>query len=211
GTLSGDQTLKFEATDEDGKFRIPNLVEGAYRLRVSAPSYVMSDSDEVGAEGLPRFYRPGETANFTLIKGGVITGTVIDQSGAPIVGLNVTAMRIRQTGEADSFGDSLFGTSRPTDDRGVYRIYGLRAGKYIVYAAAGPSYFLRSSPFEKDAPTYYPSSTRDTATVLSVQIGQELPDVDIRYRSDRGFTISGLVSGSVGKIAMLSLIVAGSD
>src|SRR5439155_630076 len=132
--LNSDRNLKFESTDENGNFRIANLTDGAYRLRPDAPAYVAAESDEAGPEGLPKFYRPGEAANFTLVKGGVITGMVSNQTGEPIVGLNVSAVRIKGTDETDNFADALFGTSRPTDDRGIYRIYGLRAGKYVVYA-----------------------------------------------------------------------------
>jgi len=209
--LSSDRNLKFESTDENGNFRIANLTDGAYRLRPDAPAYVAAESDEAGPEGLPKFYRPGEAANFTLVKGGVITGMVSNQTGEPIVGLNVSAVRIKGTDETDNFADALFGTSRPTDDRGIYRIYGLRAGKYVVYAGKGVAGFSRSSPFDKDSPTYYPSSTRDTALVLAVQTGQELSDINIRYRGDRGFTISGTLTGAVGKNTMLSLTALGSD
>src|SRR6185436_6773753 len=41
-----------------------------------------------------------------------------------------------------------------------------------------------------DAPTYAPSSTRDTASEIQVRSGEEVT-VDIRYRYEQGHTISG--------------------
>jgi len=206
--LNVDRNLKFESTDDEGRFHISNLSDGAYRVSVGAPSYVQSDINEIGPEGFTKLYHPGDVANFSLAKGGVITGTVTNQAGEPIVGLNVNVVRV---GQAETDLDTVFGLARPTDDRGVYRIYGLRAGKYVVYTGGEVGGFNRSSPFEKDAPTYYPSSTRDTATILTVQAGQELADINIRYRGEPGFTISGTVTGSVGKMAILSLAASGSN
>jgi hypothetical protein len=205
--LSGN-SAKTEATDEQGKFTVGNLVSGTYRLQVRSPGYVQPADDLRNADGTPRFYRTGESLSLTLVKGGVITGTVTDASGNPIVGINVTAIRVRQPNETDLLTGQVFGINRPTDDRGVYRIYGLSAGRYMVYAGAGVS--SRPDPFDHDAPTYYPSSNRDTAGILDVQLGQEVTSADIRYRGERGYAISGTLTGAVQKFAMLSLLLPGN-
>ena len=89
---------------------------------------------------------------------------------------------------------SAFG-GRPamTDDRGIYRLYGLSAGNYIVSAA-------RSAPFmgsrtDNVLPTYYPAATRDTAQEITVQAGAEMSAIDIRHREENGHSISGTVAG----------------
>jgi hypothetical protein len=209
-SLGAERSVKAEATDENGKFQFRNLAEGAYQLRVRSPGYVQPEVDLRDGDGLPRYFRTGENLSITLMKGGVITGTVTDQSGEPIVGIVVTAIRIRRPDDADSPGESLFAISRSTDDRGVYRIYGLRAGQYMVYASAGRGYSFQPSPFDRDAPTYYPSSTRDTASIVHVQTGQEATSIDIRYRNEKGNTVSGTISGTISKYAMLSLMVPGN-
>src|SRR5687767_7598300 len=82
---------------------------------------------------------------------------------------------------------------RVTDDRGIYRIYGLSPGTYIVGAGGGQGY--RSSqlnPYEGDVPTYAPSATRDGATEFTVRSGEDTT-ADIRYRNDPGRTVSGTV------------------
>ena len=57
---------------------------------------------------------------------------------------------------------------RTTDDRGVYRIYGLAPGTYLVAAGGGRSSAYSVSAYATDAPTYAPSSTRDTAAEVVV-------------------------------------------
>jgi len=85
---------------------------------------------------------------------------------------------------------------RPTDDRGIYRIYGLLPGTYVI-SAGGPG---RATPmssesvFEFDVPTYAPSSTRETAAEINVRLGEESTNVDIRYRGEQGRIISGTVT-----------------
>ena len=49
------------------------------------------------------------------------------------------------------------------------------------------------SPFANDAPTYYPSSSRDAAIPLAVHAGSELSGIDIRYRGEKGRTVGGKV------------------
>jgi hypothetical protein len=88
-----------------------------------------------------------------------------------------------------------------TDDRGIYRIYGLTSGVYQVAAGGrGESIgnFSGSGIYDGDAPTYYPSSTIDTASEVEVRAGDEAVAIDIRYRDHRGHTISGSVTGAAG-------------
>src|SRR5262249_36735410 len=87
------------------------------------------------------------------------------------------------------------GRQRPTDDRGVYRLYGLPPGTYIVFTrTTGVGSF--PTPYDGEVPTYHPSSTRDTAAEVTVTSGGEASGIDIRHRGDRGRVISGLVSGA---------------
>jgi protocatechuate 3,4-dioxygenase beta subunit len=198
-------------TDEEGYFQLTGLQPGAYHVYASAIGCVLSDTSS------QTLYRPGDTVSLTLVKGGVITGKVTNTSGEPVVGAVVRAIKIRgidnKPGRTRSdlmsqFSDSMsvmtatFGPFK-TDDRGIYRIYGLEAGYYQVAAGGrGASGFdLRggqSSAYDGDAATYFPSSTIDTAAEVIVRAGDESTNIDIRYRDNRGHSLSGIVSGSKG-------------
>jgi hypothetical protein len=52
-----------------------------------------------------------------------------------------------------------------------------------------------TNAYDNDAPTYSPSSSRDTAAEINVRVGEETANVDIRYRGERGYIISGVASG----------------
>jgi Carboxypeptidase regulatory-like domain len=62
-------------------------------------------------------------------KHGVITGTVIDEAGDPVVGVRVQAFERGFVAGRKRYSASRSGT---TDDRGVYRIARLMPGEYVV-------------------------------------------------------------------------------
>ncbi len=76
--------------------------------------------------------------DFALPRGAVISGRVTDDTGEPLPGVNVTALRFHYT----SNGVRLFpGNAMPfsgrTDDRGDFRLPGLSPGTYVIAADFG--------------------------------------------------------------------------
>ncbi|MEK6300879.1 MAG: carboxypeptidase regulatory-like domain-containing protein [Acidobacteriota bacterium] len=196
-------------SDADGKFELTDLKPGTYTISAFAEGYVVSDSSS-------KRLQTGESVTLTLVKSGVITGKLTNSSGNPVVGAIVRATKIR---EADNkpvrphteftdarFTSPLLGPFK-TDDRGIYRIYGLAPGYYQV-AAGGPRgmhgfvlpvrEIAEFGLYDRDALTYYPSSTLDTAVEVTVKAGDEVANIDIGYRDNRGHSISGAVSGPIG-------------
>lgn len=178
------------ATDGEGRFRLTGLEAGLYILTGHAPAYVFQPPPEAAAT---TYYRIGDSARLEIVKGGVITGTVVNPNGEPLVGVRVHALMLRDSNGKIARTPQYGFMERVTDDRGIYRIYGLSPGTYIVGAGGGQGY--RSSqlnPYEGDVPTYAPSATRDGATEFTVRSGEETT-ADIRYRNDPGRTVSGTV------------------
>lgn len=178
-------------TDEGGNFQVSGLDALVYLVNVSAPSYITAAREP---DSLPTYYRIGDSVTISMLKGGVITGTVTSATGEPLVQVAVRAALIRDAnGKEPNTGR--FAYDRITDDRGVYRFYSLAAGTYVVSAGGRGSYWYPMNAYETDSPTYAPSSTRDTATEIVVRAGQETSGVDIRYRGEAGHTVSGFASG----------------
>jgi hypothetical protein len=178
-------------TDRDGSFQVSGLEPANYYVSATAPAYITPPPDQTKPQST---YRPGDSVTLTLIKGGVITGTVINAAGEPVVWIGVRVQMIRnENGISMPRGYVL---EAPTDDRGVYRFYGLRAGTYVV-SAGGPGDLSRRSvfinAFDNDAATYAPSSLREDAVEMRVRAGEETAGVDIRYRAEQGRRISGEV------------------
>ncbi len=174
-------------TDEAGRFVADNLTRGTYSFQVQAPSYVSWRDPRD-----PLHYKPGDSVNLVVKKGAVITGTVTNSDGEPVVAVPISVIMVRDSQNRPA--GSTYGGTRYTDDRGVYRLFGLPAGTYLVAAAAKTVGASMAAVYGDDAPTYYPSSTRDTAAEVSVQYGGEATGIDIRYRGEPGYAISGAIT-----------------
>jgi hypothetical protein len=188
--------------DADGTFRINGLDPALYTISANAPAYA---SEPVS----PVYYRPGDSVRLELVRGGVLTGTVTNSAGEAVISVRVRAIRIRD-GNGQAPRSPTFGyREQSTDDRGVYRIYGLLPGTYLVSAGGGSNFSSMFNPYDNDVPTYAPSATRDNASEISVRSGEEIT-VDIRYRGEPGHSISGTtkVAGTSG--ASVALRTSGS-
>lgn len=184
----GRQTVRRTVfTDETGTYVADALPRGSYGVSAQVNGYVLS-RDPLA----PFHYRPGETANLTMKKGAVITGAVTNSDGEPVVGVPISVILVRDA-QGRPIGAGA-GPARYTDDRGVYRLFGLPAGTYIVAAAQRTAGSLMMTAYGDDVPTYYPSSTRDTAAEVSLQYGSEATGIDIRYRGERGSAVSGTIA-----------------
>lgn len=188
-SYGGARQGRSSLTDAEGNFKVVGLDPLTYVVSVSYPAYIQAPRDLDSSQ--PFYYRIGDRVRLQLIKGGVITGTVTSADGEPVVGVSVQASMIRDgNGQAPRYGSPL--RERTTDDRGIYRLYGLPAGTYAVSAGGGRGFSaFNPNPYETDVATYSPSSPRDTAMEVNVNAGEETANIDIRYRGEPGHIISG--------------------
>lgn len=196
--VTGAPASKAARVDAEGKFVFDDLPTAAYIIMANAPGYIDQSMSLGDPSQWPR-HLIGAQLKITMIKGGVITGTVTTSKGEPLVGVPVNASLANELSASMS---NLFGLQTPTetDDRGIYRIYGLLPGQYTVTAGGGGLFSqFATSGFELDIPSYYPSGTRDTAIPVAVRSGDETSGIDIKYRGTEGHSLSGVITGVVGE------------
>jgi protocatechuate 3,4-dioxygenase beta subunit len=190
------------STDDQGRFLIENLRPGVYTITPAVPGYVIAPAAD---ESLPptSYYRPGDIANIRMMRGGVITGRVTTTAGQPIIGVRVRPHRVKDL-KSRAVGQDYSELEREwkTDDRGQYRIYGLQPGTYVVNAGGRGIIPFITTAYDSDAPTYHPSSNRETAGEITLHGGEEMSGIDIQYRDNRGYFISGTVTGGAATGAM---------
>jgi len=179
-------------TNEDGNFRVTGPSPSLYTVNIfQTKEYAMQPSPTSDRRG-GRYYRVGDNVTIILVKGGVITGGITTPDGQPMIGVQVSATMVRDA-EGYPIRQSFGGRPRMTDDRGIYRLFGLPPGAYIV-STNGRTMYSQMPPSQGGVTTYHPSSTRDTATEVVVTSGGEVTGADIRFRIERGHVISGTVT-----------------
>jgi hypothetical protein len=193
-------------TDQEGNYQITNVPAGAYQVTPMAPTFVVSSS--IGWQrGKSLILAERETVqnvDFALTRGGVITGKVTDSAGRPLM---EEAINLTLVSENDKVRLGQSGQTRVsyTDDRGIYRIFGLPKGKYLVSVGRRQGGFFdgvsRHSEYRQ---TFHPAVTEaDKATIIEVTEGSEATNIDITVTlgpKDDTFAISGrIVDGVTGQ------------
>src|SRR5262245_29569881 len=189
GLIGGrpDQQETFSAlTDGDGRYRITGLPAGTFAVEAQMPAYV---DEKKSGERIITLDRSEQVENIDilLVRGGVITGRITDSAGTPLIAKKVRLQRAQDgTTNDQSATINGFGFNpdfAETDDRGIYRAFGLPTGKYIVSAGSGTF----GDQSQKYPLTYHPDATDEKeATKIEVKEGGEVTGVDIRIGSEKG-------------------------
>jgi len=218
GTLPNARLI---GTDDEGKFVFTALPTGSFSVSATKAGYVPAffGSKRPGrGPGIPVAVAEGQRLTVTLkmLRGAVITGTITDPRGTPAAGVAVQAFDARTSAPADTAP-----ARATTDDRGVYRIYGLAPGDYVVSAVprlgpvAGAAVVTdaevqwartqngpmptpgRSASY---APVYFPGGT-DVSTAVSVTLAaaEERAGVDLPLRIVTVARVSGTIVDAGGQ------------
>lgn len=221
-TGSALPSARLAGTDDDGKFVFTALPAGSFSLSATKAGSVTAffGSRHPGrGPGVPIAIADGQRLSVTLkmLPGAAITGTITDPQGNPAPGVPVQALDTRP------FGANATTPARATtDDRGVYRIYGLAPGDYVVsalprlgpvtgaiavtdaevqWARSGGGGAMpppgRSASY---APVYYPGSTDpSTAVGVTLAAAEERAGVDLPLRLVTVSRLAGTLVDSGGQ------------
>lgn len=193
-------------TDASGRYRVVGLAAGQYHVMAIAPALAVVEagfSSSYYGSGKSVVLAAGEDVDevdVQLVRGSVITGRVTDASRKPVIEERINIQMIDHAGnqvQQPVSGMWNYQMSQ-TDDRGIYRIYGLSAGRYRVSVGSN-----EGGIFSSRSRTYYPltfyGDTNDAAkaTVIELQEGTEATNIDIRVgRASKSFVVSGRVVDS---------------
>jgi hypothetical protein len=197
-------------TDTEGYYHLTGLPAGNYQVATFIANLVLAEPSSDFPYG--SFFlmgsskgvvlASGEEVNdidIKLVRGGVITGRVTDADNKPMVEERVNIQPVQEPGVRPVRLSPTISQLSLTDDRGIYRIFGLPAGRYRVGVGqnfSGGGGFVGSAGYTPL--TYHPDVTDPgRAEIVDLQEGSEATNVDIRVgrRSDT-YSISGRIVDS---------------
>ena len=178
-SLSGSELdiARVTVTDDGGRFAFEGLPAGRYNISAAKDGFVTmsAGADRPGRPGLGIEVKAGQSqvTSVRLPRGAVITGMVRLPTGEPAPGVSVTPLAQRYVANA---GERrlmpLTINTVTTDDRGIYRIFGLAAGSYVVGAAPRIS---GGAPFGVEIVTQSDAEIRRALSEVKEQITSSRP------------------------------------
>jgi hypothetical protein len=198
---SQDEAVASAKTDQDGRFQLNKLPSDHYTILPLAPAYIASEQTEPERPGKAVPLADGETIeglDFTLIRGSVITGRIADANGQPITQEMVTLIQIDPNGRKRALYPFTllpqydFGT----DDQGIYRIFGLPPGRYLVSAGKGTEQDTDLGGGLRYHPrTFYPGVAEESeAGIVELSAGAVATGIDITLGHKlKAYSVSGRV------------------
>jgi protocatechuate 3,4-dioxygenase beta subunit len=211
---SNNADSRMATTDEDGRFAVEKVVAGTVLLSVVKQRFAQVESGQAlrlfqmgravtsPSPGATQFGRRIEIASdasgsvdLQMALLGAVSGTVTDENGDPMQGVEVEALRLQYGGGRQRLVPA--GVPRITDDRGRYRLYGLAPGRYLVTAAVGQ---VSSDDVPGYSRAYFPGTAiAAEAQYVSVGFAQDIDFVDVAMSRGNTARVSGIVLSPTGE------------
>ena len=197
------ERIRMTQTGADGSFSFANLDSGSYLVEVTRTGFVSADyvDEKLDARYSYILLKAGESrdkVDVRLKTAGGISGKVTDLEGDPVEGLDVFAIRPSYS-EGGQLDEHEMGRAK-TDDRGEFRLAGLRPGAYFVRAGASgknTGAIVRPGTWTYRT-SYYPGvSQMDEAQTIQVKGGADVSAINLQVASvsRNVYEITGTVSG----------------
>lgn len=188
----GDTTnsTRTSATGAGGEFQFMEAPPGRYQVMVHKSGYRAAP----GGTGQVTL-RDGEERTGLLVDlwpAGSISGTVMGPGDEPLPGAEVRAYALVYT--EDGIAMPLAGQVE-SDDLGEYRIFGLDAGRYLLWAGPPRGGTPSGHFYANAAGAYYPGTTAPMqALPLDLSWGQQLQRINFRTAASPGSSVRGVVA-----------------
>ena len=186
-------------TDTNGIYTVTGLAAGRYIVTASKEGMVSLSFGQTRPAQGGRLVTLAERqsltgVNFALPRGSVITGTVVDEFGEPVIGAAIAALRLTYRGgkrlvEPATTGRDITSLAL-TNDLGEFRVFGLEPGTFYV----GAQRLVQPAGRTRTDPVIYAPGTPNIGEAQKITVGlsQTVPGANISLMAIRRASVSGV-------------------
>jgi hypothetical protein len=209
--VAGGAVARRVRADADGRFVLVDLGPNEYRLSAILDGYVTLEFGQRQPlePGRPIDLRTAasfDKADFALPRASAVEGRLVDEFGDPAPGVEVQIARLEYVaGKRRLLPVFPPRGTRPTDDRGEFRIFGLPPGDYYLMALSGP--FTSDNNRAGFAPTFYPgTASAPDAQPVRIDVGRDVVGLTFALAPSASASVSGSVMDASGQPARATTV-----
>jgi hypothetical protein len=212
GTPTGSTTASepiVETSDAQGNVLFRGLAPGRYSLDIDKAGYFPQNFPDIvvgGAEAGNAEVRVGDL-NITAQR--TISGVLKWDDDEPVADAFVHVMGFR----GPQYSRAPFVARVNTNARGEFKVEGLRARRYIVFAYQRPQIVAPGTAVRVALPVFYPGTARpETAQVFDLRTMKDVSALSLTMKEEKGVSIEGTVTAETlpaGSPVQMGLVIPG--
>ncbi len=196
-------------SDGQGNLQFPGLVSGRYSLAIDKAGYFPQSFPDIIVDGASAGNADLRVGDLNITAQRTISGQVQWDDGEPVTNAIVHVMTFR----GGAYSRSAFIATVNTNQRGEFRIEGLRARRYMVFTYQRPQIVAPGAAIRVALPVFYPGAERpENAQLLDMRMMRDVSGVSLIMKEERGVSIEGTVTAETlmpGTPVQLGLIIPG--
>ena len=210
-TLTGTEIREpiVATSDGQGNLQFPGLVSGRYSLAIDKAGYFPQSFPDIIVDGASAGNADLVVGDLNITAQRSISGQVQWDDGEPVTNAIVHVMTLR----GGAYSRSAFIATVNTNQRGEFRIEGLRARRYMVFTYQRPQIVAPGQAIRVALPVFYPGAERpENAQLLDMRMMRDVSGVSMIMKEERGVSIEGTVTAETlmpGAPVQLGLIIPG--
>ena len=210
-TLTGTEIREpiVAISDGQGNLRFTGLVSGRYNLAIDKAGYFPQSFPDIIVDGASAGNADLMVGDLNITAQRSISGQVQWDDGEPVTNAIVHVMTFR----GGAYSRSAFIATVNTNQRGEFRIEGLRARRYMVFTYQRPQIVAPGQAIRVALPVFYPGAERpENAQLLDMRMMRDVSGVSMIMKEERGVSIEGTVTAETlmpGAPVQLGLIIPG--
>jgi hypothetical protein len=196
-------------SDANGNLQFPSLVAGRYNLDTDKAGYFAQAFPDIIVAGAASGNADVNVGDLNITAQRTISGTLKWDDDEPVTNAIVHVMTFR--GGAHSRAP--FVPTVSTNERGEFRLQGLRARRYLVFAYQRPQVVAPGVAVRVALPVFYPGTNRaETAQILDMRTTKDVSGLSLTMKEERGVSIEGTITAEtlpVGSPVQMGLVIPG--